>query len=57
VSYKSHNAASVIYEAQKEKISLLVALTKCAATAGGDEVRSGSLLFHYFSEEKFKVII
>ena len=53
---KSHRAALVVYETQKEKISLLVASTKCAAIAGGDEVRSGSLLFHYFSQEEFKVI-
>ena len=56
VSYRGHNAALVIYETQREKISLLVASTKCAAIAGGDEVRSGNLLFHYFSREKFKVI-
>jgi hypothetical protein len=53
---KIHHAALVIYETQKEKISLLVASTKCAAIAGGDEVRSASLLFHYFSREEFKVI-
>ena len=56
VSYRGHNAALVIYETQKEKISLLVASNKCAAIAGGDEVRSGNLLFHYFSREKLKVI-
>ena len=56
VSYRGHNAALVIYETQKEKISLLVASTKCAAIAGGDEVRSGNLLFHYFGRENLKVI-
>lgn len=56
VSYRGHNTALIIYESQKEKISLLVASTKYAAIAGGDEVRSGNLLFHYFSREKFKVI-
>jgi hypothetical protein len=56
VSYRGHNAALVIYEAQKEKISLLVASNKFAAIAGGDEVRSGNLVFHYFNREKFKVI-
>src|SRR5258705_11473771 len=55
-SYRGHNAALVIYETQKEKISLLVASTKCAARAGGDEVHSGNLLFHYFSPGKLKVI-
>jgi anti-sigma factor RsiW len=56
VSYRGHDAALVIYETQREKISLLVASNKYAAIAGGDEVRSGNLLFHYFSREKFKVI-
>jgi anti-sigma factor RsiW len=56
VSYRGHDAALVIYEAQREKISLLVASNKYAAIAGGDEVRSANLVFHYFSREKFKVI-
>jgi anti-sigma factor RsiW len=56
VSYRGHNAAFVIYETQREKISLIVASNKCAAIAGGDEVRSGDLVFHYFSRDKFKVI-
>ena len=56
VSYRGHDAAWVIYEAQREKISLLVASNNYAAIAGGDEVRSGNLVFHYFSREKFKVI-
>ena len=53
---KIHHAALVIYETQKEKISLLVASARSAPIAGGDEVHSGNLLFHYFSQEKFKVI-
>jgi anti-sigma factor RsiW len=56
VSYRGRNAALVIYETQKEKISLLVASARSAPIAGGDEVHSGNLLFHYFSQEKFKVI-
>jgi hypothetical protein len=36
--------------------SLLVASTEWAAIGGGDEVRSGNPLFHYFSREKFEVI-
>jgi anti-sigma factor RsiW len=55
-SYRGHDAALVIYKAQREKISLLVASNNDAAVAGGDEVRSGNLVFHYFSREKFKVI-
>ena len=56
VSYRGHDAALVMYEAQRGKISLLVASNKSAAIAGGDEVRSGDLMFHYFSRETFKVI-
>jgi anti-sigma factor RsiW len=56
VSYRGHDAALVIYETQREKISLLVASNKYAAVAGGDEVLAGSLVFHYFSRDKFKVI-
>jgi len=56
VGYRGHTVALVIYETQREKISLLVASTESAAIAGGDAVRSGNLLFHYFSREKFKVI-
>jgi anti-sigma factor RsiW len=56
VNYRGQRAALVIYEAPREKISLLVASNKCAAIGGGDEVRAGSLVFHYFSRENFKVI-
>jgi anti-sigma factor RsiW len=56
VSNGGHDAALVIYETQREKISLLVASNKYAAIAGGDEVLAGNLVFHYFSRDKFKVI-
>ena len=56
VSYAGHEAALVIYESQREKISLLVASNNYAAIAGGDEVRYGNLVFRYFSREQFKVI-
>jgi anti-sigma factor (TIGR02949 family) len=56
VSYRGHNAALVIYETQREQISLLVASNKYAPIAGGDEVLAGNLVFHYFSRDKFKVI-
>ncbi len=56
VNYRGQHAALVIYETPREKISLLVASNKCAAIGGGDEVRAGSLVFHYFSRENFKVI-
>jgi anti-sigma factor RsiW len=56
VSYRGYDAALVIYETQREKISLMVGSNKYAAIAGGDEVLAGNLMFHYFSRDKFKVI-
>jgi hypothetical protein len=56
VSYESNPAALVAYETSTEKISLLVASAKSVVVAGGEEVRSGSLTFHYRSEEHFEVI-
>jgi mycothiol system anti-sigma-R factor len=47
VSYKGSPAALVAYETPTEKISLLVASSKSAIVAGGEEVRSGALTFHY----------
>jgi hypothetical protein len=43
VNYKGSNAASIIYKARGEMVSLLVASSKTAAVAGGDQVRSGKL--------------
>jgi anti-sigma factor RsiW len=56
VSYRGSPAALVIYEKQKERISLLVASSQSAAVAGGDEVRSGALRFHYRTDQGFKVL-
>jgi anti-sigma factor RsiW len=56
VSYRGSPAALVIYEKQKERISLLVASSQSAAVAGGDEVRSGALTFHYRTDQGFKVV-
>jgi anti-sigma factor RsiW len=56
LNYKDSQIAFIEYEMDSEKISLLVAPTKSAAVAGGDEVRSGSLAFHYRSKGHFKVI-
>jgi anti-sigma factor RsiW len=55
VSYKGSPAALVAYETPTEKISLLVASSKSAIVAGGDEVRSGSLTFHYRSSANYEV--
>jgi len=56
VSYRGSPAALVVYEKQKERISLLVASSQSAAVAGGDEVLSGTLTFHYRTDQGFKVV-
>jgi len=56
VRYKGAPAALVTYEAPKEKISLLVASTRSAVVAGGDEVGFGKLRFHFRTESGFRVI-
>jgi anti-sigma factor RsiW len=56
VSYKGNPAALVAYETPTEKISLLIASEKSVVVAGGEEVRSGNLTFHYQREANFEVI-
>ena len=47
VKFKNENAALVSYQMKAETISLLIASDKSAVAAGGDEIRSGNLTFHY----------
>jgi anti-sigma factor RsiW len=56
VSYKGNPAALVAYETPTEKISLLVASSKSVAVAGGEELPSGGLTFHYRTGANFEVI-
>jgi anti-sigma factor RsiW len=56
VNYKGKPAALVTYEAQNDKISLLVDSSSSAIVAGGDEVRFGQLTFHYYNNSGFRVI-
>jgi len=56
VTYRGSPAALVAYETPAEKISLLVASSKSAIVAGGEEVRSGGLTFHYRSGKNYEVI-
>jgi anti-sigma factor RsiW len=56
VNYKGSPAALVTYETQKDKISLLVDSSKFAVVAGGDEIRFGTLIFHYRKNSGFRVI-
>ena len=56
VNFQGTSTALVTYEQHQEKISLLVAPSTSAVVAGGDEVRFGSLTFHYRSKQDFNVI-
>lgn len=56
VSYRGAHAALVGYEMQQEKISLLVASSRSAVVAGGEQVPSGGIMFHYFKRANFNVI-
>jgi hypothetical protein len=56
VKYRGKAAALVTYQKQNEKISLLVASAGSAVVAGGDEVRSGKLTFHYHTDHDFNVV-
>jgi hypothetical protein len=56
VNFKGGPAALVTYERQNDKISLLVDSSKSAIVTGGDEVRFGTLTFHYYNDSGFRVI-
>jgi mycothiol system anti-sigma-R factor len=56
VNYKSGYAALVSYRMREQTISLLVSSSKSAPAAGGEEVRSGGIVFHYSKQLGFAVI-
>jgi anti-sigma factor RsiW len=56
VNYKDGNAALVSYQMQQQTISLLVASSKSAVAAGGEQVPSGGIVFHYCKQAGFAVI-
>jgi hypothetical protein len=56
VNYKGSPAAFIMYEAQNDKITLLVDSSNPAVVAGGDEIHFGKLTFHYQSDSGFRVI-
>jgi len=56
VKYKNGNAALVSYQMQQQTISLLVASSKSAVAAGGEQVPSGGIVFHYSKQAGFAVI-
>jgi hypothetical protein len=57
VNYKDGYAALVSYEMQQHQaVSLLVASSQSAIAAGGEEVPSGGIVFHYIKQAGFAVI-
>jgi hypothetical protein len=56
VKYHGKPAPLVIYQKQGDEISLLFASADSAIVAGGEEVRSGILTFHYRTEQGFNVV-
>jgi mycothiol system anti-sigma-R factor len=56
VNYKGAHIALVAYQTQQQNISLLVASSKSAVVAGGEEVPSGGIVFHYRKQDNFNVI-
>ncbi len=56
VNYKDGYAALVSYQMQRQTISLLVSSSKSAVSAGGEEVRSGGITFHYSKHASFAVV-
>jgi hypothetical protein len=56
VNYKDGYAALVSYQMQQQTISLLVSSSKSATAAGGEEVPSGGIVFHYSKRLGFAVI-
>jgi len=56
VNYKGGSAALVSYQMQQQRITLLVASGKSAVAAGGEDVPSGGIIFHYSKQAPFTVI-
>jgi hypothetical protein len=56
VNYKNGYAALIAYQVKRQKISLLVSSSKSAVAAGGEEVLSGGITFHYRKQASFNVI-
>jgi hypothetical protein len=56
VNYRGGYAALVAYQAQQQKISLLVSSVRSAVAAGGEQVPSGGIVFHYSKQASFNVI-
>jgi mycothiol system anti-sigma-R factor len=56
VNYNGGYAALIAYQMQRQKISLLVSSTSSAVAAGGEEILSSGIVFHYRKQANFNVI-
>ena len=56
VKYRGEPAALVAYQKQNSRISLLVTSADSAVVAGGEEIRSGNLAFHFRTDQGFNVV-
>jgi mycothiol system anti-sigma-R factor len=56
VNYKDGYAALVAYQMQQQKISLLVSSSISAVAAGGEEVPSSGIIFHYSKQASLNII-
>lgn len=56
VEYRGKPAALVTYQKHNEKLSLLAVSADSAVVAGGVEIRSGKLTFHFRSDGGFNVV-
>jgi mycothiol system anti-sigma-R factor len=56
VQYRGEYVALVAYQLQQQKISLLVTSSRSIVAAGGQEVASSGIVFHYRKQASFNVI-
>ena len=56
INYNGGYAALIAYQMQRQKISLLVSSTSSAVAAGGEEILSSGIVFHYRKQAGFDVI-
>lgn len=56
VNYRDGHVALVTYQMHQQTISLLMVSSKSALAAGGDEVPSGGIVFHYSKRASYTII-
>jgi anti-sigma factor (TIGR02949 family) len=57
VTYKGEHAALVAYQVKQQRVSLLVASSRSATAAGGEEVPFGGIVFHYNKRATLNIIV